>query len=846
MDCAHDSVLHAPPLDISARDGVQIVIDPGGPNWLATDARGAEILGQFDGRRTVGQIAAEYARLHDLEPVKAWQHVDTIVRDALRYELLTAKPRHGPAYTGRQEHLPLERLTELWIHTNNSCNLACSHCLVSSGPDGDRGLSGERLLALIGESRGLGVQRFYFTGGEPFLRKDIQALIDAVLSGPPTPVGGDVGAPQTLSLRPTPRPGGRGSETDLAILTNGLLFTSERLSALKPYDPQRLRLQISLDGSSAATNDPIRGAGSFERIVSGIRAAVAAGLNVTVSTAITAANADDVPQVTRLVATLGVRSHHLLWLHQRGRVVALGRDSTPAVEKVIAVVRAAQRVGAELGVTIDNCRAVKHRINSFPQVKRDLSNACVTSLCVYSDGTVYPSAAMANVPALACGSVHQQTLRDIWLNSDVCRQFRAVSVEHKAICRTCPLKFLCGGGDLEHAYFYGGALRAHDPYCELHKAMIADAFAELAAERQRFVSNGRSGFNAPLAFTGMGEASITCATHEVPPAVMTSRSECVSSFDLDAPRQLVRAFYGQAAEAPQEELCCPVKPNPEDLAHIPREVIERFYGCGSPIDAADIQPGETTLDLGSGAGIDVFIAAKKVGPAGRAFGVDMTDRMLAVARDARATVARNLGYDAVEFRKGFLEEIPLADHSVDLVTSNCVINLSPDKRRVFAEIWRVLRDHGRVVVADIVADEEVPPYQRQDPRLWGECISGALTEEAFLAYLEQAGFYGVQVLRKSFWKEVEGHRFHSITVRGYKFEKQEGCVYLGQQAIYLGPFKGVSDEEGHWFPRDVPVQVCTDTAAKLARPPYASMFVITAPGSSSPPDFACCGTGSCC
>jgi hypothetical protein len=175
-----------------------------------------------------------------------------------------------------------------------------------------------------------------------------------------------------------------------------------------------------------------------------------------------------------------------------------------------------------------------------------------------------------------------------------------------------------------------------------------------------------------------------------------------------------------------------------------------------------------------------------------------------------------------------------------------VINLSPDKRRVFAEMWRVLRDHGRVVVADIVADDEVPPHQRQDPRLWGECISGALTQEAFLAYLEQAGFYGVQGLRKSFWKEVEGHRFHSVTVRGYKFEKQAGCVYLGQQAVYRGPFKGVSDEEGHWFPRDVPVPVCTDTAAKLSRPPYAGQFVVTDPGSTAAPDFTCCGNGRCC
>jgi hypothetical protein len=115
---------------------------------------------------------------------------------------------------------------------------------------------------------------------------------------------------------------------------------------------------------------------------------------------------------------------------------------------------------------------------------------------------------------------------------------------------------------------------------------------------------------------------------------------------------------------------------------------------------------------------------------------------------------------------------------------------------------------------------------RADGQLWGECISGALTEEAFLSALERAGFYGVSVLRNSFWREVEGCRFYSVTVRSYKFEKQAGCRYVGQHAIYLGPHKAVVDEEGHLFPRGTPVEVCTDTASKLSNPPYAGSFVL--------------------
>jgi radical SAM protein with 4Fe4S-binding SPASM domain len=732
-------------------------------------------------------------------------------------EGLTAGPEEDtPEYAGREAFLSDEPLTDLWIHTNNSCNLSCAHCLVSSGPDGDTGLPTKVLLDVIDQARALGTKHFFLTGGEPFLRRDIFELLDRMLEEP---------------------------EAEVVVLTNGILLPGRILDEIRARDTRRLRLQVSLDGSTPAVNDVIRGPGSFERIVRGIRAAVEAGVETAVTTVITRASAADVPEVTRLVGRLGGRTHHLLWLHRRGRAVSEDGDDTPSVEAVIGVVRRAREAGREAGVTVDNLEAVKARLQSGAGTKWDLSKAGVGSLCVYADGVVYPSASMVNVPALRCGDIREQTLEEILRGGEVPAAFRRASLNDKERCRECPLRFLCGGGDIEHAYFYGGSILAHDPYCELHKAMIADAFRELADDRRELVANGRSGFNAPVIFTGMSDGTICPATDEAPAPVRTTSSECVLAFELDHGREVVREFYGEAAEHPQDDLCCPVQPSAEDLSHIPREVVERFYGCGSPVGIAEIRPGETTLDLGSGAGIDVFIAAKKVGPEGRAIGVDMTDRMLEEAHRAKPVVAENLGYDVVEFREGFLEEIPVEDGTVDLVTSNCVINLSPDKRRVFNEMWRVLKDHGRMVVADIVAEEEVPPEYRRDPRLWGECISGALTEEQFLAYLERAGFYGVQVLRKAFWREVEGYRFHSVTVRGYKFEKRAGCGYVGRTAIYQGPFKGVSDEEGHWFPRGVPVEVCTDTAAKLSAAPYAGMFLVTDPTKAVQDAYACCGDG---
>ncbi|HAP67803.1 MAG TPA: ubiquinone biosynthesis methyltransferase UbiE, partial [Nitrospinae bacterium] len=210
-------------------------------------------------------------------------------------------------------------------------------------------------------------------------------------------------------------------------------------------------------------------------------------------------------------------------------------------------------------------------------------------------------------------------------------------------------------------------------------------------------------------------------------------------------------------------------------------------------------------------------------------------------------VSETLGYEVVEFKKGFLERMPVSDKSIDLITSNCVINLSPDKKTVFAEMWRVLKDCGRVVVSDIVSEGEIPHKLKVNDQLRGECLGGALTEDEFLSYLEQVGFYGVEVLKKTYWKDIEGYKFYSVTVRGYKFEKKEGCVYIGQKAIYKGPFKAVLDEEGHLFPRDETVEVCTDTSEKLKKPPYNEFFTVIEPDGEmteydccEPSDRGCC------
>jgi SAM-dependent methyltransferase len=179
-----------------------------------------------------------------------------------------------------------------------------------------------------------------------------------------------------------------------------------------------------------------------------------------------------------------------------------------------------------------------------------------------------------------------------------------------------------------------------------------------------------------------------------------------------------------------------------DVAGLPAGAVAGSLGCANPVALARLEPGEDVLDLGSGGGIDVLLSARRVGPTGRAYGVDMTAEMLELARANQAEA----GVTNAEFLEGRIEAVPLPDHSVDVVVSNCVVNLSTDKPAVFAEAFRVLRPGGRVAIADIVADQEVPAELRADDAAWAACISGAVTRDRYRAQLVDAGFTDVEIV----------------------------------------------------------------------------------------------------
>jgi len=241
-------------------------------------------------------------------------------------------------------------------------------------------------------------------------------------------------------------------------------------------------------------------------------------------------------------------------------------------------------------------------------------------------------------------------------------------------------------------------------------------------------------------------------------------------------KELVKEKYGQAAlrvhtggscccgAAPADQHCAgPITSNLYDAAQmgeLPDTAVLASLGCGNPTALAELKPGEVVLDLGSGGGIDVLLSARRVGPTGKAYGVDMTDEMLALANENK----RKSGLTNVEFLKGEIENIPLPDNTVDVIISNCVINLSGDKNKVIAEAFRVLKPGGRFAVSDVVTRGEMPEAIRRNMLLWAGCVSGALEESDYKARLTAAGFEQA---------DVEPTRFYTID-DAKAFLKQEG------------------------------------------------------------------------
>ncbi|RJR18947.1 MAG: methyltransferase domain-containing protein [Nitrospiraceae bacterium] len=758
-----DDVLYSPEYIKKRKNGISLFIDPKSPNWISVNNTGAEIIKLCDGKHTLSDIQDYiYAKYEGTDKGQVMEEVSEFLSAAGLLEFVSNDRFERPEYKGRSDVIAPHKLDELWIYYTLACNLRCRHCLVSAGKGLKKELTDAEIRELVDESIKLGVRRFYLTGGEPFLKEGIFDLIKYIT---------------------------KTRKRELIVLTNATLFDDKKIAALKKLTGPRLLIQVSLEGPNAEIHDKLRGKGSFDKAVDGIKKLISIGITPIISTAISKLNEKDIAKTSRFLSKLGIQEHNVLWMHAKGRGASNLSDLYVPSDNIALAMKKLKKEYKEQEMIFDNVESLKVRVRTKRGRKNDLCNNCYEKICVNSDGHVYPCASLNGDKNFDAGSVRKESLKDIWLKSKVMDRGRKNSVQDKKECRDCYLEYFCGGGCTSHSYYASevdtgkGSVKALDPYCSTYKALFEDIIWELASEG--VTAQDGDGYAPPLVYNAMdsklpGHLGAGIKTIDKNFEVGCYHCSCVLSVDVEDDEEVckpeikghvtktVKKKFSKAAYNPVADYYCPTGYNPKELSHIPSEVLDVSYGCGNPAALADIKKGETIVDLGAGGGIDCFIAAKKLGREGKVIGIDMTDEMLEKARDSAKKVAKVLGYDIVEFRAGNIMELPIESDSVDLVISNCVINLTEDKAKVLEEIYRILKPGGRFIISDIVSDKPVPGYLKRDKELWNACLSGALTDIKFETVAKNAGFSGVSLTKNYLYKKVEYIEFFSITLKGSK------------------------------------------------------------------------------
>jgi len=689
-------------------------------------------------------------------------------------------------YAGRHSLLKTERLRELWFHVTNNCNVTCTHCLVSSAPGARGEISAARLLEVAGQASSLGCTIFALSGGEPFVHKEFETIVDGLLAL---------------------------DDARVAVLTNGLLL-DKRERALDRWPSDRFHLQISVDGTRR-THDGVRGERSFERLEPQLRKLGSRGSPFTLSMCVMEENRSVMPEFIDFAADVGASNVHFLWYFVRGR----GQEAAftdPA--EIFGYLEQAAAKAAACGITIDNIEACRSQVFSAAGTLRDGGNSGWESLALGPDDKLYPSPALMGVADL--GTPVGGDLARAWRESPVLEKLRRAT----ASAMTSPLRFIVGGGDQDHSFVHGGRFIGDDPYLPLYERTALWLIASEAAKQR---DDGPPGLRLK-----MGDILARCGDSG---EVALVHSNCLLALASEDHVRAVSEYYTEASKSPKEEISNPVCYPEEWTEHVPPDCMVRSYGCGSPVMDAGIEPGETVVDLGSGTGVECLIASKMVGPAGSVVGIDMLEPMIERARKGALAAGDKLGFANVEFKQAFLESLPLGDESTDVVLSNCVLNLSHDKRRTFAEIFRVLEDGGRLVASDVVCETEPSSSIRNDETLQGECIAGALTERDLVGLLEESGFSSFRVLKRFPYRVVRDHPFYSLT-----FVAEKSTRMREKRVIYRGPFAAVLTRAGDVIPAG---QTCSVSIPEQLDDPE-QILEFDSSGNITNADFGdstCCG-----
>ncbi len=655
--------------------------------------------------------------------------------------LLRLPDESTATYPGRKDLLQLNKLRELWFHLTNNCNMSCNHCLFSSSPEEKQELPTEVVLELTEQAEKLGCKLFALTGGEPLIHPGADKIISRILEN---------------------------ESNHVAILTNGL--NAKKFFSKNRYDFDRCHLQISVDGIKD-THDEIRGTGAFTALSKSLKWLVSESIPFTISMCVTKSNVAEMKDVVQFAAKTGASNVHFMWYFVRGRGES-ERFAHP--DDIYAHLLDAMDASERTGVTIDNIEAIKSMIFAPCGTIHDGSTAGWESFAVGPDKCIYPSPATIGIAELA--TPIETDLEASWKNSAVLSKIRETSSKDLST----PFKLILGGGDTDHSWLHGANFTGSDPYSPLYEKTALKLITDKAAQSKTH--------DSPKLLLKMGDKLDQCSGHG---KVALTHTNCLLAVAGNNSLAIVKDFYTAAADTAKEDILNPACYAPELMNHIPDEFRFRGYGCGSPVMDAEIQSGEHVVDLGSGRGIECFIASKMVGSSGRITGIDMLDPMLAHSRKGQEKVANNLGYDNMDFRKGYLESLPLEDNCANLLLSNCVLNLSADKRKTFSEMFRILTPGGRLTISDVVCETEPGPEIRNDDTLHGECIAGAQTLKNLVGLLEEAGFESISMIKRFPYRIVAGHDFYSLTFSALKPAREKMT-----KIMFRGPFATAQTAQG--------------------------------------------------
>ena len=724
------------------KSGSAIYIDPLTPYWFVPSAEIDRMIRDFN------QIKFDVTSLEGLQDIDAG--ISSLL--SLRSFLSAVRGPSARPYWGRSVR-KVEKLNEMWLHLTDDCNLSCRHCLFSENRAMGRRLSVSSVRELVDQAIPLGLSVVLLSGGEPLLHPEFIDIVNLLMSY---------------------------ENITVAVLTNGLLY-DKHSALLRQMDKSRIAFQVSIDGNQTS-HDFIRGKGNHLCATSSVSRIVSDGFGCSLAMSVNSGTVHAMKDLILQSAILGVRNVHFLWHFSRGSGRFLDIHDKSALMKHF--VEAMDCADAS-GITIDNVEAMRAQVFNHIGTRFDLSSAGWDTLTIAPDQSVYPSPASVGINALCAGHI-RDGIDLIMRKSPVLQKIRSLSVNTiPGICDD-PLRFLTGGGDIDHCFNgpFDGTSEigfGDDPYREIYDEI---ALRLIHQEANQHAANGASTLSLR-----MGDIVYHCNNH---PHVNFTHSNCLLSMAANGAHKLAGEFYGIRAESPDDLILNPVSVDPSMSEFIPEFAMKRRYGCGSPVSKANLRKGQTLVDLGCGSGVELFVAAKAVGPSGKAVGVDMTPKMIELANAASAHVRKELGFNNIHFALGHIEDIPLPNDFADVVISNCVVNLSSNKRRVFSEMFRILKPAGRLLISDVVCETEAPLEIRTDPKLSGECLGGALRQDYLFTMLRDTGFTDSFVINRFPYRTVDGHQFFSLTFQAAK-PSQPRCG----RVMYMGPFEAVKlDQHG--------------------------------------------------